>query len=116
MKVLIVGAGVIGSIYGWALSKVGHTITHLVRQGRSDQFRNGIAIDMMDKRKGHKKWCNDIYQISVIETIPSKNDYEMVIIPVRPLRSGRYIETNSTSNSQCRVYPINTELEGYFGN
>jgi len=83
MNVLIVGAGVIGSIYGWALSKAGHTITHLVRSGRSGQFRNGIAIDMMDRRKGHKKWCNDIYHITVIETIPSNNDFEIVIIPVR---------------------------------
>jgi 2-dehydropantoate 2-reductase len=83
MKVLIVGAGVIGSIYGWALSKAGHTITHLVRLGRSDQFRNGIAIDMMDRRKGHKKWLNDIYHITVTEIIPSKNDFDIVIIPVR---------------------------------
>ena len=83
MKVLIVGAGVIGSIVGWALSKAGHTITHLVRPGRSDQFSNGIAIDMMDRRKGHKKWLKDIYHITVAETITSKNDYDVVIIPVK---------------------------------
>jgi ketopantoate reductase len=37
---------------------------------------------MMDRRKGHKKWLNDIYHITVTETIPSKNDYDLVIVPV----------------------------------
>ncbi len=49
MKVLVVGAGVIGSIYGWALSEAGHSVTHLVRPGRSKLFTNGISIDMMGR-------------------------------------------------------------------
>jgi ketopantoate reductase len=31
MKILIVGAGVIGASYGWALSKAGHDVTHFVK-------------------------------------------------------------------------------------
>lgn len=83
MKVLIVGAGVIGTIYGWALSEAGHQITHLVRPGRSLRFINGISIDLMDRRKGHKKWLTENYNIQVTETLNINNDYEMVIVPVR---------------------------------
>ena len=38
MKTLIVGTGVIGTIYGWALSESGADITHLVRKGRRQEY------------------------------------------------------------------------------
>lgn len=38
MKTLIVGTGIIGIIYGWALSHTGVDVTHFVRKGRKDQF------------------------------------------------------------------------------
>jgi pyruvate/2-oxoglutarate dehydrogenase complex dihydrolipoamide dehydrogenase (E3) component len=38
MKLLIVGAGIIGSIYGWALAEAGHDVTHLVRPGKAAKF------------------------------------------------------------------------------
>ena len=28
MKILVIGIGVIGSIYGYVFSKAGHTVTH----------------------------------------------------------------------------------------
>ena len=83
MKVMIVGAGVIGTIYGWALSEAGHTVIHLVRPGRGSFLTNGISLDLMDRRKKHKKWFIGNYAINVIEMLDSTNDFEMVIIPVR---------------------------------
>jgi 2-dehydropantoate 2-reductase len=83
MKVMIVGAGVIGTIYGWALSEAGHSVIHFVRPGRSSGFTNGVSIDMMDRRKNHKKWFSGNYAIKVTEVLDSTNDYEMVIVPVR---------------------------------
>jgi pyruvate/2-oxoglutarate dehydrogenase complex dihydrolipoamide dehydrogenase (E3) component len=32
MKVLVVGRGVAGTVYGWALSKAGIDVTHVVRK------------------------------------------------------------------------------------
>ena len=52
MKILIVGTGVIGVSYGWALSKAGHEVTHFVRKGRGGQFERGIALDVIDQRTG----------------------------------------------------------------
>jgi ketopantoate reductase len=48
MKILIIGAGVIGSIYGWVLSQNDNEIIHLVRSNKKDNFRNGIPIDILD--------------------------------------------------------------------
>jgi 2-dehydropantoate 2-reductase len=83
MKVMIVGAGVIGTIYGWALSGAGHSVIHLIRSDRVLRFTNGISIDMMDRRKGHQKWYAGIYNIQVTEILNSTNDFDMVIVPVR---------------------------------
>jgi ketopantoate reductase len=47
MKTLIVGSGVIGVIYGWALSQAGEDATHLVRPGRQDRFQDGVRLDLL---------------------------------------------------------------------
>ncbi|MFI5138717.1 MAG: ketopantoate reductase family protein [Sphingobacteriales bacterium] len=83
MKIMIVGAGVIGTVYGWALSEAGHSVTHLIRPGRASNFTNGVSLDLMDRRKNHKKWFSGNYAIKVIETLAPANDFEMVIIPVK---------------------------------
>jgi len=83
MKVMIVGAGVIGTIYGWALSAAGHSVVHLVRPGRGINFTNGIPVNIMDRRKNHEKWFTGNYAIKVIETLAPTNDYELLIVPVR---------------------------------
>jgi len=43
MKTLIVGTGVIGVIYGWALTEAGVDVTHFVRQGKKDKFKERIC-------------------------------------------------------------------------
>jgi len=50
MKVLIVGCGVIGSIYGWVLSQAGQDVTHLVRKNKIEALQNGIKLDVYDLR------------------------------------------------------------------
>jgi len=55
MGVLVVGAGIIGSIYGWALAESGDQGIHLVRAGRAACLSDGVKLDMFDRRKGHKR-------------------------------------------------------------
>jgi 2-dehydropantoate 2-reductase len=83
MKLLVVGAGIIGDIYGWALAEAGHAVTHLVRPGKSAQFANGLKIDMYDTRKGRKRSFIGTYVIQVTETLHSTDGYELVIVPTK---------------------------------
>jgi 2-dehydropantoate 2-reductase len=83
MKVLVVGAGIIGSIYGWAFAEAGHEITHLVRPGRAAQFIKGIEIDMYDVRKGHKRDLMGRYPIRVTETIQPSTGFDLVVVPTK---------------------------------
>ena len=83
MKTLIVGAGIIGTIYGWAFAEAGHEVVHLVRPGRSAQYKDGFAIDMYDVRKGHKRDFIGHYPIRVTETVAPTDGYELVIVPTK---------------------------------
>jgi len=84
MKILIVGAGVIGTIYGWAFSEAGHEVVHFVRPGKAARFAGGIPIDMLDKRKGHPKRFFGRYNLKVTETLTPSDSYDWVIVPTKP--------------------------------
>lgn len=82
MKTLVVGAGVIGITYGWALSEAGHDVTHFVRHGKKDQFKGGIHLDIVDDRKGHKMNNRTQYGLKCVEAITPFDRYELIILPV----------------------------------
>ena len=83
MKILIVGAGIIGSVFGWALADGGHDVTHFVRKGKAAQFANGMQVDMLENRKGKKNFIGK-YNLKVTETIAPADGYELVIVPTKP--------------------------------
>jgi 2-dehydropantoate 2-reductase len=83
MHVLVVAAGIIGSIYGWALAESGHPIVHLVRSGRAAAFRDGLPLDVFDRRKGHKRNFRGLYRLHAVETVTPRDTFELVIVPVK---------------------------------
>lgn len=83
MRVLVIGTGVIGSIYGWALAKSGHHVVHLVRSGRAAGLRDGMGLDVFDRRRGHKRNFYGIYKLVTVETVASTDTFELVIVPVK---------------------------------
>lgn len=83
MRVLVIGAGVIGSVYGWALADSGHQVVHLLRLGRAADLRDGIALDVFDRRKGRKRNFWGRYRLDAVETLSSTDNFELVIVPVK---------------------------------
>jgi ketopantoate reductase len=83
MRVLVIGAGIIGSIYGWALSETGHQVAHFVRSGRAVAFRDGLPLDVFDLRKGHKRNFWGLYRLHAVETVSPADAFELVIVPVK---------------------------------
>ncbi len=92
MKILIVGSGVIGVIYGWALSQAGSDVTHLVRPGRKDQFRDGVNLDLLDARKGHTKYNITRYAIKCVEELSLSAEYELIIVPTSMHQTERALQ------------------------
>ena len=67
MKTLVVGTGIIGILYGWALAQAGVDVTHFVRKGKKDQFKDGVNLDLLDERKGHPKYNLTKYKLKCVE-------------------------------------------------
>jgi ketopantoate reductase len=82
MKTLIVGAGVIGTIYGWALAQAGVDVTHYVRPGKLDLLKEGVDLDLLDERKGHPSNHQTHYALHCVDTFSPLDGYELVIVPV----------------------------------
>ena len=81
MKILIYGAGVIGSTYGWQLAKAGHDISILVRNNQKQGFEeNGINIYCTDFRNDKKITENIIFRPKVTDTLSVDNDFEYIIV------------------------------------
>jgi 2-dehydropantoate 2-reductase len=83
LKILITGAGIIGTIYGWALAEAGHEVVHFVRTGRAARFSNGIAMDVYDRRQGRKRYFRGQYLLKVTEAAAPSDNYELVIVPTK---------------------------------
>lgn len=83
MHVLVVGAGIIGSIYGWALAERGHRVVHLVRPGRGTGLRHGIPLDLFDRRKGHPRNFRGIYKLNAVEALSPAETFELIVVPVK---------------------------------
>jgi ketopantoate reductase len=84
MKVLIYGAGVIGTVYGWQLSKAGHDVTLLVRKGKKAVFQDGICIRCIDQRvKGAAEPVETCFHAAVVEELSPENDYDWIMVAVK---------------------------------
>jgi len=81
MRILVIGAGMIGSIYGWALSDCGHDVVHLVRRGRATALRDSLTVDMLDLRKGRKRHFHGVYKLATTESLSPADGVELVIVP-----------------------------------
>jgi 2-dehydropantoate 2-reductase len=82
MKVLIIGTGVIGTIYGSVLSKK-HNVLHFVRKEKMDTLsKKEITYDILDERmdKKHQKTSGTYIYNCVDE---ADDSYDLIIVPVK---------------------------------
>jgi len=80
---MIVGAGVIGTLVGWALSDAGFDVVHFVRPGRMLKYQEGTWMDVLDKRKGHKAQYTEKYSLKLVESVSQSDGFNFVIVPVK---------------------------------
>ncbi len=54
MRIAVLGLGVIGTTYAYALQKVGHETAHIVREGKN--VPSSIAVHLLDGRYNPNCW------------------------------------------------------------
>lgn len=111
MKTLILGTGVIGTIYGWALAEAGIDVTHYVRKGKSITYKDGVTLDLLDERKGHKKYNTTQYAIKCVEEISLSDNYELIILPTNSYQTEEAIRTllPQSGNAVFLIFAANWE-------
>ncbi len=84
MKILILGAGVIGTTYAWQLSNAGHDVSLLVRKSKRQQVqKDGIRIRYRDERLKNSEVMDVTYHPVVVDQFSTQDGYELIIVSVR---------------------------------
>ena len=83
MKILIYGAGIVGTTYGWQLSQTGHEVSVLVKKEKKPIVENnGIYLHCTDFRDNKKQVTETVFRPQVIDELLPDNDYEFIIVTV----------------------------------
>lgn len=92
MNVLIVGTGVIGSLYGCALSQK-HHVFHYVRQEKLTLLnQKKITFDFIDERQD-KKHQNTIGSYTYHCVDNANGNYDLIIVPVKTFQLTEVLRT-----------------------
>jgi 2-dehydropantoate 2-reductase len=80
VDVAIIGLGVIGTTYGYALQKAGHATCHLVRPSKRDVIPSSLVVSLLDGRKNPKgRAVTDTYDVRLAQP---GGRYDMIIVSV----------------------------------
>src|SRR4051794_12442517 len=78
MKILVYGAGVIGSVYAVRLQEAGHRVSLLARGQRAELLRtHGIQLE--NSVNGRKTTT----QVPIVEQLAPTDNYDVVLVTVR---------------------------------
>ncbi|MCB4935688.1 2-dehydropantoate 2-reductase [Streptococcus mutans] len=79
MKILVIGLGTIGSIYGYVFQKAGHEVEHYLRKDSSKVAVKQLQVDLLDGRaeKDGIQSC-DVYQVKHC----SSKTYDFIFVSV----------------------------------
>jgi ketopantoate reductase len=84
MKILVFGAGVIGTTYAWQLSSASHDVSLFVRKDRREEIeKDGIRIRCRDERNKKTKPLETIYRPTVVDEFSPEDNYDLIIVSVR---------------------------------
>ncbi|WP_373788296.1 ketopantoate reductase family protein [Jeotgalibaca porci] len=103
MRILIYGAGVIGSIFAGKLAASGEDVTVLARGKRLEELRqNGIVLTLPGVNK------NEIIPVKVIDHLTSDDLYDYVIVVMQRTQVDSVLPILSQNRSENIVFIVNT--------
>lgn len=106
-KILIYGAGVIGSTYGGLMAKAGYLVTLLARNERLQELKEqGLLLQRINEVKSEKILVNAISNSEI------EHFYDYVFVTLRNDQIKQALPELSTINTPCFVFMVNTSL-GY---
>lgn len=83
MKILVFGAGVIGTMHAWAFERAGHQVSLLVRPGHEDRWSNGVALRILDGRGPRQEEAKVLYRPQIVTSFTPDDGYDLIVDAVR---------------------------------
>jgi 2-dehydropantoate 2-reductase len=84
MKIMMVGRGVVATIYGWALSRAGNEVTYLVRPGQQAALGGRVDLDLLDARVVPRgRAVVEPMTVDCTERLDKLAEYDLVVVGVR---------------------------------
>ena len=84
MKVLVFGAGLIGTTYAWQLHEAGADVSLLVRKQRKVRYEHsGVPITYTDTRKGQKDYGHTVFRPEVIDRLTQEDQFDFILVTLR---------------------------------
>jgi 2-dehydropantoate 2-reductase len=80
MKVLVIGRRVVGTIYGWALSKAGIDVTHVVRK---EGLPDTDTLDLVDLRPGLPEHLRVPYAPKTVGHVRPSEGFDLGIVATK---------------------------------
>ncbi|NFA59106.1 hypothetical protein K8O96_00615 [Clostridium sporogenes] len=107
MKILIYGAGVIGSVFAGKLALAGNDITVLARGKRFEELKNdGIVL------VNHKTQEVEQVNVNIIDTLLPNAQYDYIIVTMQRTQVDNILSILSENSSKNIVFVVNT-ASGY---
>ncbi|MVB11444.1 Ketopantoate reductase PanE/ApbA [Caprobacter fermentans] len=115
MNVLIVGTGVIGALYGCALSQK-HHVVHYVRQEKLTLLdQKEITFDFIDERQDKKHQnTNGSYTYHCVAN--ASDNYDLIIVPVKTFQLAEALRTLTAQapNANYLLMTLDWNMSGEF--
>ena len=83
MKILVFGAGVIGTMHAWAFERAGHQVALLVRPGREARWASGVALRILDGRGSRQEETKALYHPEIVTSFDPGDGYDLIVDAVR---------------------------------
>lgn len=107
LKILIYGAGVIGSVFAGKLALAGNDITVLARGKRFEELKNdGIVL------VNHKTQEVEQVNVNIIDTLLPNAQYDYIIVTMQRTQVDNILSILSENSSKNIVFVVNT-ASGY---
>ncbi len=73
----------IGTMHAWAFEQAGHHVTLLVRPGRESRWAEGVALRILDGRRGHTGESKVLYRPAVVNAFGPEDAFDLIVDAVR---------------------------------
>ena len=104
MKILVFGAGVIGTTYAWQMSEAGFDVSLFVRKQRMVRFsHSGISIRCSDMRGKKKEYLTTVFRPRTTDQLDPAKPYDLIIVAVKNFQLNEVIPYLAKNAGQADI-------------